>query len=358
MMSAKNLALRTIAARVLCFSLSLLFGAGAAGQRRPVESVESGENTVILGGWVHVDYGGSVPSDVKVRLATTEGMIGGQQSINASGYFEFVGLAKNYYHLTVDAPGFQPYQQDLDLRSVGDKLTINIHLSPALKAKDPSPSSLSSFTDENAPKNARKEHQKGLSSLQGGKYSEAQSHFEKSVKEYPCYVRAQTDLALTLSQQHRASESEAALKKALECDPDFLDAYTELGQLYYNEGKYGDSARIVQEGLRRSPATWQFYYQLGADHYHLGLYTRAELEYLKAESLSASIPAEIHVKLADVYLKQSAYDKAYAEMQAYVLAEPHGRFASKLRGVMQKMESDHILTAAHPPGKESPPPKP
>jgi tetratricopeptide (TPR) repeat protein len=306
---------------------------------------------------VHVDYGGSIPSDVKVRLATSEGMTGGEQSVNAAGYFEFVGLAKTYYHLTVDAPGFQPYQQDLDLRSVGDKLTINIHLSPALKTKEPSPSA-SSYTDEHAPKNARKEYQKGLSALQSGKFSEAQSHFEKSVKEYPCYARAQTDLALALSQQHQGSESEAALKKALECDPDFLDAYTDLGQLYYNEGKYADSATIVQEGLRRSPASWQFYYQLGADHYHLGLFTRAEQEYLKAESLSPSVPAEIHVKLADVYLKQSAYDKAYAEMRAYVRAEPDGRFAAKLKMVMHQMESDHLVTAVQPSRKDSPPSKP
>jgi regulator of sirC expression with transglutaminase-like and TPR domain len=88
------------------------------------------------------------------------------------------------------------------------------------------------------------------------------------------------------------------------------------------------------------------------------LFTRAEQEYLKAESLSPSVPAEIHVKLADVYLKQSAYDKAYAEMQAYVRAEPDGRFAAKLKMVMHQMESDHLVTAVQPSRKDSPPSKP
>ena len=339
---------------ILSLSGSLLV-AEALGQRGlQREAVGSPESTVTLSGWVHAEYGQELPAGVSVRLETNEGMIGGAQSVSSSGYFEFVGLAKTYYRLTVNAPGFQAYERDLDLRSVGDKLVINVQLSPALKSKVLPARASSSFTDGKASKDARKEYEKGGRALRDGNLSEAQSHFEKSVKEYPCYARAQTDLAVVLSNQHELAGSEAALKKALECDPDYLDAYSELGQLYYNEKKYQESEGIVHEGLRRSPASWQFYYWLGADHYHLGKYAEAEQDYLKAESLSSEVPAEIHVKLADVYLKQSAYDKAYAEMQAYVRAEPNGPFAAKLKAVMHRMESDHILQTAHPAAGRSP----
>ncbi len=345
----------------LAFGLSgYLFVANPAfAQRRPpAESAGSSASAVTLGGWVRADYGPGAPGGVTVRLETNEGLIGGEQPVNTSGYFEFVGLAKTYYRLTVAAPGFQSYQRDVDLRSVGDKLVVNVQLSPALKSKAPPPPASSSFTDNKAPKNARKEYEQGERALRDGTLFEAQSHFEKSVKEYPCYARAQTDLALVLSEKHQFAASEAALKKALECDPDYLDTYTELGQLYYNEKKYQDSEAVIQEGLRRSPASWQFYYQLGRDHYHLGQYGKAEQEYLKAESLSSAVPVEVHVKLADVYLKQGAYDKAYAEMQAYVRAEPKGRFAAKLETVMRQMESDHVLQAANPANRPSAAPEP
>jgi len=317
--------------------------------------MESAKSTVTLSGWVRADYGQPVPSGVRVRLETNEGVIDG--SANDSGYFEFVGLTKTHYRLTVTAPGFQAYEQDLILGASGDKVVISVQLSPAAKTKSLAPSASSSFTDDNAPKSARKEYQKGQTASRSGSLSEAQSHFENAVKQYPCYVRAQTDLAVLLSAKHQLAASETALKQALECDPDYLDAYSELGQLYYNETNYQASAAILQEGLRRSPGSWQFYYQLGVNHYHLAQYAKAEQEYLKAESLSASVPADIHVKLADVYLKQSAYAKAYAEMRAYVLAEPKGRSVAKLRKVMQQMESDHIVTVAHPVGTQSPPPQ-
>jgi len=320
----------------------------AQGQRRvPTESAGSTQDSVTLGGSVQGDYGGSVTNGVVVHLETSEGMNCGDQPVNTAGYFEYIGLAKGYYHLTVTAPGFQTYQQDLSLGTVGDKLVINVHLSPAPTSKSLPPPP-SSFTDNNASKKARKEYQKGAAALHGGNLSAAESHLRKAVEEYPCYVRAQTDLALALNQKQQFSGSEAALRKAMECDPDYLDTYNELGQLYFNEKKYAESQAVLQEGLRRSPQSWQFYFQIGADDYHLGKYAAAEQEFLKAESLNASLPAEVHVRLADVYLKQSAYTKAYAEMQVYLRAEPNGLYAAKVRSLMHQMESDRAVPSAQP----------
>ena len=80
----------------------------------------------------------------------------------------------------------------------------------------------------------------------------------------------------------------------------------------------------------------------------MGKYAAAEQEFLKAESLNAALPTEVHVRLADVYVKQSAYVKAYAEMQAYLRAEPNGPYAAKVRNLMHQMESDRAVPSAQP----------
>ena len=308
--------------------------------RIPGETADSPSRLVTLGGWVHGDYGQGLPTGVTVRIETDEGMVGGEQPVNAGGYFEFLGLKAAPYRLTVTAAGFQPYQQELDLRSVGNRLNINIQLSPANKSKALPRPAASSFTDNNAPKKARKEYETGARALREGKLSEAQTHLEKSVDQYPCYARAQTDLAAVLAERRDLAPSEAALKKARACDPDYLEVYAALGQLYYDEKRYEVSVAALREGVRRSPGSWQLYYQLGSSEYGLREYPKAEQAYLRAESLSSALPAEVHVKLADVYLKELAYQKAYAEMQAYIRAEPKGRFAAELKGVMRRMESD------------------
>jgi hypothetical protein len=58
------------------------------------------------------------------------------------------------------------------------------------------------------------------------------------------------------------------------------------------------------------------------------------------------MPAEFHVRLADVYTKEGSYGKAYQEMQSYVHAEPNGRFAAKVKNIMQQMESSGVVSAA------------
>ena len=63
------------------------------------------------------------------------------------------------------------------------------------------------------------------------------------------------------------------------------------------------------------------------------------------------------MKLANAYLKTSAFDKAYTEMQAYLRAAPEGRFAPKVKYYLQKMESDGIVGAAQPASSEPHPPK-
>jgi len=348
-MSSRFRLVRAVVVIVMLAALVAPSVLSAQGQHRfPSDQGGSTQNTVTLGGWIQGDYGGSVTNGVVVHLETSEGMNCGDQPVNTAGYFEYVGLAKTYYHLTVTAPGFQTYQQDLSLGTVGDKLVINVHLSPAPTSKSLPPPPSSSFTDKSASKKARREYQKGTSALHDKNFSAAESHLRKAVEEYPCYVRAQTDLALLLSERQQFPASEAALRKAMECDPDYLDTYNELGQLYYNEKKYVESQTVLQGGLRRSPQSWQFYFQIGADDYHLGKYAAAEQEFLKAESLNAALPAEVHVRLADVYLKQSAYAKAYAEMQAYLRAEPNGPYAARVRGLMHQMESDRAVPLAQP----------
>jgi predicted Zn-dependent protease len=156
------------------------------------------------------------------------------------------------------------------------------------------------------------------------------------------------------SEQCSAEGAEAALRKAVQCDPGFPDADTQLGQLLNAEKKLPESADLLRDGLRRSPAVRQFYYQLATARLGLKQYGQAGEEFFKVQSLNPNAPAELHVKLADVYLKENAYDKAYAQMQAYLKAEPEGRFVPKVKAIMRQMESSGALRA--PPTQAVQPP--
>jgi tetratricopeptide (TPR) repeat protein len=274
-----------------------------------------------------------------VRLEDQQGRVVEEEDVSTNGQFCFTGLGKLVYTLTVTARGYETYVQRLDLTSSGGMNTIIITLKPN-KGEGMSPSAR---TDATAPTKARKELERGVRASQERRLSEAHAHFEKAVKIYPCYARAQVHLALTQMGERQSALAEAPLKKAIECDPDFVEPYLHLGRLFNAEHRYIESRKVLAEGVRRAPSSWQLYYHLGQADEGLENYPLAEQELLRALSFGPDVPAAVHEKLADVYLKENAYDKAYAEMGAYLQIAPNGQYAGRMRAVMQKLESAGLV---------------
>jgi len=290
---------------------------------------------------------------VDTTLENADGRLVDQRTTGGSdGRFEFDGLTNSQFRLRTDAPGFQPLVKELDLTGPRQHVYVDIVLLPLTKVASPA-SDLPTLTDESAPRKARKEYEKGSRALQEQKSDEAELHFEKAIAEYPCYARAQTNLAPALVMQNRIPEAETALKKSITCDGGFLEAYTRLAVLLNGTKRYPESEKVIEAGLRQAPSSWDLYYQLGTTHSALGEYDKAEADYLRVRSLNPAPPTELHVRLADLYHRMKAYDKAFAEMQAYWRDDPNGRYAAKTRAVMHEMESSGLVRAA-----QTPPPQP
>lgn len=297
-----------------------------------------------LYGRVRTNRGVVVSSGAVARLETAEHELVAEQPVNTGGEFYFLHIPKIQYVLTVTAEGFETYRQDIDLGVGASRYNVDIVLSPARKmpeAKSPPPA----LSDAQAPKEARREYEKAEKALAANKLGEARTHLAKAVASYPCYARAQTDLGIVLGLQQDYTQSEAALRKSIACDPGYVDAYVELAQLLNGAKRFGEALPVLEQGMRLAPGSWQFYYESGVAQYGLKQYSAAESQYLKAQSLNSNPPPELDVKLADVYLRENAFAKAYAKMQKYLKAEPQGRFAPRIREIMKQMESSGAVVA-------------
>jgi len=306
-----------------------------------------GQEGVTLRGEVRTKEGQVIPFGVTVSLETSEGMPAGSRMADSAGNFEFLGLPAGTYHLTVTVEKFQTHEQTLDLTFRGTVYQVKVFLTPADKPQA-STAALPAMTDEAAPKLARKEFEKGDRGLQEKKLPEARQHLEKAVAEYPCYARAEAALAQVDLAERKLDEAETRFQKAIQCDGTFLDSFSELAQLYIVEKKFPESEAVLRQGLRLSPSAWLFHYQLGTVHWGMGKYQEAEQDYLAARSLQADMPAEFHVKLANVYLKTREYSKALAEMDAYLHLDPNGGYARSARKMAEMMRKDGVTEPAVP----------
>lgn len=182
----------------------------------------SQQRMLSIQGQVHTANGSPLPLDITVRLEAAEEVSVTQQYVGANGKFEFDNLKGGLYRLTVTAKGYKTATQDVDMHYFASRYP-NIYLVQQDTKETAAPSSHTvPSTDLAAPKNARKEYEKGHRSLQSGNFEEARSHLEKAVAEYPCYARALASLGVALSMQHQFAPAESALRKSMACDSGFL----------------------------------------------------------------------------------------------------------------------------------------
>jgi tetratricopeptide (TPR) repeat protein len=305
-----------------------------------------GQRTASLNGQVRTDQG-IVVRNAMVKVETPEGETVAQTPVTTGGQFFFTSITKGDYILTVTADGFETYREELDMREAADQYDVTVNLAVARQAAQVN-ADLPALSDAQAPKEARHEYEKAEKSIASRKYGDALKHLQGAVSQYPCYARAQTKLGLIMSQQKDYKDAEAAFRKSISCDAGYLDAYLELGQLLNAERRFNEAAPALEDGLRQAPASWQFYYQAGVAQYGLKHYDQAQQQFEKAKSLTPEPPPELDAKLADVYLRQNSFQKAYASMQAYLKAEPDGRFAPRIKDIMRQMESSGVVQAQAP----------
>ena len=304
-------------------------------------------------GRVLTDQGVAVKS-ATVRLETDDGELVADQPVSTAGEFYFRFIPKKNYQLIVTAEGFQTYKERLNLGEGATEYNVMVNLTPIGKKPEGSPPP--SLTDTQAPAAARRDYQKGARALASRKLGDARKHLEAAVGAYPCYARAQTDLAMVLTEQKNFKGAEGALKKAIGCDPGYLDARLELGGLLNAEKRFGEAISALNQGVRQSPGSWQFYYQIGIADYGLKQYEAAEQQFKKAASLTPDPPGELKVKLADVYLKENEFSKAYAAMEDYLKVEPDGPLAPRIKEIMKEMQSSGVLKSESSPPSFGPHP--
>ena len=339
---ALNLAVLSV--RQICCQATLDFAGQAGTPNPPLASSPAVRTTVVLAGQVRSSNGQGIRTGAIVTLETVDHVPMATKQADSDGQFEFDSVPGNAVLLRVSADGFQTFQQRLDeVKFIQYRTVINVVLKPVgqSESEETAPAVL---TDQKAPQKARDELVKGVQALLKEKYSDARTHFEKAIAIYPCYARAQTELAIVLIPSGDFTLAESALRKSIQCDSGYNQARLVLGQLLNMQKRFGESEKTLSEAVRFAPSSWELYYQLGVADFGLGEHAKAADEFEKVLSFNPAPPSYYYARAADAYLAEKTYDKAYAMMQDYLRIDPHGQFAEKIRATTQKMEAQGVLT--------------
>jgi tetratricopeptide (TPR) repeat protein len=154
--------------------------------------------------------------------------------------------------------------------------------------------------------------------------------FKKIVEADPKDFVAWTELGTLYFEDNKLDDAEAAYKSAITQKPDFVPALMNLGKLYLGQKKYDDAANAFFGAVKADQTSADAFQYLGETYLQMKQGSKAVMALNEALRLQPDEKAEIHLRLAVLYIGAGAKDRAADEYRLYLQKRPNTPDKDKL----------------------------
>lgn len=275
------------------------------------------------------DSGGFVFQARVVLQTFGGGMPVGETVTDSQGSFFFRDLSPGEYELWISAQGYQDVHESVQL-TVGPQPGLTVTLRRKAMALSPLLLEPLSVEEQQVPKEAQREKEKGQEELRQGRLAESRAHFEKAVELYPRYASARAGLGVVLLQQQDLEGAQHAFEAAIEINSNFALPRLFLGGLYNAQHRYPDAVEQLRKALSLQPNSWLGHFELSRAYWGLGDIDHAEEHITRAHELQTHVP-QVHLMRANVYVVRNNLAGALHEIDECLQLVPSGPLAEATR---------------------------
>jgi len=197
-----------------------------------------------------------------------------------------------------------------------------------------------SATTLQAPKDARKAHEKGVEALRKKKLDEAQKQLAKAVQIYPQYAAAWYQLGMVHQEQKRVEEARQAYQQSLAADARFMKPYLQLALLAVQERKWQEVADTTERLLKLDAYDFpQAYFYNSVANFNLRRLDAAEKSVREGLKLDTQhrIPKMNHLLGVILFNKQD-YSGAAEQMRSYLRHAPDAQDTEAVQKQLAELE--------------------
>jgi tetratricopeptide (TPR) repeat protein len=198
-----------------------------------------------------------------------------------------------------------------------------------------------SATLYSAPPDARKAYEKGLQSLQKGRFTDSQKDLEKAVAVYPKFANAWLALGRARLKQDAPELARDAFHKALDADPKLVEAHVELGIMAARGKSWGEAAQHLDTALKLDPVDFpQIWFTDAVANFNSGNYDSAEK--MAREALKVDVKhknPQVDQLLGMALAQKHDYAGAADELRTYIRLAPDAADIPDVKVQLQKLES-------------------
>jgi Tfp pilus assembly protein PilF len=210
-----------------------------------------------------------------------------------------------------------------------------------LKPMGNSEGAVISLTSMQAPKDAKKEYEKGQKAAQEKKLPDAEKHLQKAVSVYPQYAAAWSMLGAVHSEMNQTEAAYKDYQQALTADPKFVNPYYGLSVLSMRENKWKEVVQYTDQAIKLNPYAFPVTYLYNsAANFNLGNLDLAEKSARKFVTMDTEHRRpEVALLLGEILAKKHDYAGALAQKRSYLAMAPNAPNSEAVREDVKRLEA-------------------
>jgi tetratricopeptide (TPR) repeat protein len=334
---------------IVCGLMCALLHPGALAPARAAQSLE-----LSVGGNVYYAERQTPAENVAVELRDTSGNLFASQSTTSSGAFEFRGLGRGEFVISIRISGYESIEEteDLNFTSVHGLTFYLKSNSPNTRTSKPGNISAHELA---VPQKARDLVDAGKKKMYQAKDAAgALEDFQRAIAAAPDYYEAYGEAGIASVALGKPSDAEASFRKAIELSGDkYPEAEVGLGKVLLEKSDFAEAEKVLRRGAELNPGSWEAHYQLSRALLGENRLDDAERAAQQAKTLSPGT-ALIYRLLSNIHLRQKNYPALLQDLDAYIKLDPDSPAGVRAKQMRDQVQAKIAETAGGPPSGAKP----
>src|SRR5262249_8499469 len=189
------------------------------------------------------------------------------------------------------------------------------------------------------PKSARERFDRARKEVRAGNCAKAIEHFQQGLRLFDEDASAHNDLGHCYREVGDLDNAEESFNRARALS-DSVYIRLNLAEVYTFQKRFEEAEMILLEAVRKARNAGDAYYGLMLVYFQQNLLEKAVAAGLQAHDGPHQI-ADVHLVLAEIYLRQNKSSDALQQLQMYLKEAPNGALSERVRQLVKSGRLDN-----------------
>jgi tetratricopeptide (TPR) repeat protein len=273
-----------------------------------------------------------------------------QTHTDSAGNYVFARMRPGNYLLVARLDGYKEASVEVTVYPRAMRTTVPpITLYAIDLAPPPAASGTVDAAELKLSKECRTSYEKGMRALDKGRVGEARNHLLHVIELEPSFAKGHHYLGVSETMGGNYAEASVHFQRAIELSPSTADSYFGLARSLNLQNRPAEALPIVATGLELEHRSALGLFEKSRAHFLAGDYPSAEETARQAVATVPPPPPEIHLLLANTYIRLRRFANAASELEIYLKLDPTSSSATKAKETLDKIRAAAIPRAQRGP---------